>query len=252
MPRAAARLAVARPIGPGPPPRAASRPAARCADGSPRRPGPGRRSSGGAPVANASIAPITHSAIGSSNTPRAFVTTTSLSTSAGNSNPSTPAEAVWIHRSRLAAGQAAGQPRGIGAPREERVGLGHHARGAPRRPGRSGARRRRSAASMPGGRRRSSAPATTTTGRGVPFTAASGPRTPPAARGTTRPVPRPGASTGRPAALRRSAGKSTSPDSGSRSRMPSSARVVRSARSVPAPRTSRRRRPRRRRRRARR
>jgi hypothetical protein len=54
-----------------------------------------------------SIAPITHSAIASSKTPRPFVTSTSLSTSAGNSSPSTPSLADWIHRSFVASGHAA-------------------------------------------------------------------------------------------------------------------------------------------------
>ena len=54
----------------------------------------------------ASIAPITHSAMASSKTPRAFVTSTSLCTSAGNSSPSTPSLADWIHRSVAASGQA--------------------------------------------------------------------------------------------------------------------------------------------------
>jgi hypothetical protein len=52
------------------------------------------------PVTNAAIAAITHSAIGSSNTPRAFVTMTSLAASAGKSSPSTPSLADWIQRSR--------------------------------------------------------------------------------------------------------------------------------------------------------
>ena len=45
------------------------------------------------------MAPIAHSAIGSSNTPRALVTATSLATRAGNKSPSTPSLADWIHRS---------------------------------------------------------------------------------------------------------------------------------------------------------
>jgi hypothetical protein len=58
-------------------------------------------------VAKTSSMPIVHSAIASSNTPRAFVTTTSLATSSGNSSESTPADAVWIHRSRRKSGHAA-------------------------------------------------------------------------------------------------------------------------------------------------
>jgi hypothetical protein len=58
------------------------------------------------PVANASIMPSAHSAIASSNTPRAFVTTTSDVTSSGNSSPSTPALPVWIQRRVDAFGNA--------------------------------------------------------------------------------------------------------------------------------------------------
>jgi hypothetical protein len=50
--------------------------------------------------------PVTHSAIASSKMPAAFVRTTSLSASAGNRIASTPAEAVWIQRSRDARGHA--------------------------------------------------------------------------------------------------------------------------------------------------
>ena len=42
----------------------------------------------------------------SSKTPRAFVTTTSLCASAGNSSPSTPSLADWTHRSVVVSGQA--------------------------------------------------------------------------------------------------------------------------------------------------
>ncbi len=47
----------------------------------------------------ASTAPSTYSAIGRSNTPRAFVTTTAESRSSSKSRVSTPAAVTWIHSS---------------------------------------------------------------------------------------------------------------------------------------------------------
>ena len=66
------------------------------------------------PFANASISPRTYSAIASSNTPRAFVSTTWLAASSGNSSLSTPADADWIHRSSVGAPPGPGEQ---GAPR---------------------------------------------------------------------------------------------------------------------------------------
>jgi hypothetical protein len=54
----------------------------------------------------ARIAPIAHSAIDSSKTPRPFVIVTPLAMSSGNSNPSRPSLAVWIHRRRSACSHA--------------------------------------------------------------------------------------------------------------------------------------------------
>ena len=92
------------------------------------------------PVVNATIAPIAHSAIGSSNTPRAFVTTTSLDASSGKSNPSTPV-AGGLHppqpggrRERVT------EPRTRRTPEEDGVRVGDRGRRPRRRSPRTAAR----------------------------------------------------------------------------------------------------------------
>ena len=120
-------------------------------------------------VLNASSMPITHSAIGSSKTPRAFVTTTSLSTSSGKSRPSTPADAVWIQRTRPRLGHAAASS--VRSPSQKYTASASAPAAASSMPAAYRSRTSPSAASMPGGGSAAS-PSTTTSGASV--TAAAG------------------------------------------------------------------------------
>ena len=112
---------------------------------------------------NATIAPIAHSAIGSSNTPRAFVTTTSLDASSGNSNPSTPSLADCTHRSLAAVGNAS-RSHARGAPHEKTASASAIAPATSSAVPAYRSSARLAAGSIPGGRSSTVAPRTATIG----------------------------------------------------------------------------------------
>ena len=224
MPSASARGARSRGrSGPGRRPRAGRPPSrSRRRVRSSTRAAADRGSTGAGPCANASIAPITHSAIGSSNTPRAFVTSTSLAhelrgTAARPPRPS----ADWIHRSRARAGPGAGSQARRRATRRGRrlpASAAASASAIGRVPQVDDGRRR---PRCPGAGRPPRRPSDHDHGTAVGLTAASGSCNPACSPWKyATPLLARAASTGTPARPSRSAGKSTRPVSGSRSRMP--------------------------------
>ena len=142
IPRARARTAVARPIGPGPTttrcdrrPRSRRRPSVQ----RPRRLIDDRRLQARR-ERDASRRSPTRRSVRRTH-PRAFVTTTSLDASSGNSSPSTPSLADWIHRSLGGRRRTRPEPRPRRTPRRRRRPPRRSRRRPRRRPPRTAAPR---------------------------------------------------------------------------------------------------------------